>query len=88
MVKKNFVKVSTLCFAGIALLTASQLKTLAASLAVEKPIAGISLSIDNYQAPTTNNISPDSLENMVTPRMAPLEYPQKRRTRSRKTRII
>ena len=80
MVKKNFVKVSTLCFAGIALLTASQLKTLAASLAVEKPIAGISLSIDNYQAPTTNNISPDSLENMVTPRMAPLEAPEKENT--------
>ncbi|ROR29384.1 SH3 domain-containing protein [Mobilisporobacter senegalensis] len=55
---KNLVKVSTLCLAGTALLTASQLKTIAASFTVEKPVAGISLSLDSfYNTTTVGNMS-------------------------------
>lgn len=63
---KNLVKVSTLCFAGTALLTASQLKTIAASFTVEKPVAGISLSLDSfYNTTTVGNMSVVKLDNMV-----------------------
>lgn len=66
MVNKNLIKVSTLCFAGTALLTASQFKTFAASFATEKPVAGISLSLDSfYQTTTVGNMSAARLDNMT-----------------------
>lgn len=63
---KNLVKVSTLCLAGTVLLATSQLKTIAASFTVEKPVAGISLSLDSfYNTTTVGNMSVVKLDKMV-----------------------
>lgn len=63
---KNYIKVSTLCFAGTALLAVSQIKPFAASFVKEKPIAGITLTLnDFYDAPLNNQLSALAVDNKL-----------------------
>lgn len=49
---KNIIKISTFCFVGSLLLTSNVTKVKATSIAGELPVAGISLSLDNYYEKT------------------------------------
>lgn len=63
---KKTIRMTTLCVAGVAMIAASQYKSIAATFTAEKPVAGITVTLDSfYNANTlgaTTEAMPDETE--------------------------